>query len=99
MRKMAADALLPGMKLARPVVGQNGMVLLAAGMELNEKWIGRIRDMELDGVLVDGPGERAVPLDEALACLERRFETVRDQPHTALLMQAVRKHMESLYHP
>jgi hypothetical protein len=97
MPKIAKEALSPGMKLAKPIIGQNGMALLAEGTELTEKWIDRIQDMDVTGVFVDGPSDPAVPLDEALAGLEKRFATVHQEPYMGLIKKAVREHIESLY--
>ncbi|MDA8124634.1 MAG: hypothetical protein M0009_05560 [Deltaproteobacteria bacterium] len=97
MPRIAKEALTPGMKLAKPIAGQNGMVLLAEGTELTEKWIERIQDMDVAGVFVEGDSQPAVPLAEALAGLEKRFATVQQEPHMGLIKKAVRAHIESLY--
>lgn len=97
MPKIASDKLLPGMKLARPIIGKNGMTLLGEGTELTERWIENIQNMNVEGIFVEGPSEQEVPLDEALACLEQRFETVYDKPYMALIKTIVRKQIESLY--
>jgi hypothetical protein len=97
MPKIAINKLLPGMKLAKPIIGKNGMTLLGEGTELTERWIQNIQDMNVEGVFVEGPSEQDVPLDEALACLEQRFETVHDKPYMALIKTIVRKQIESLY--
>jgi hypothetical protein len=97
MPKISSDKLLPGMKLAKPIVGKNGMTLLGGGTELTERWIGNIQEMNVEGIYVEGPSEQDVPLDEALALLEKRFETVQDKPYMASIKNVVRKHIESLY--
>jgi hypothetical protein len=97
MPKIASDKLLPGMKLAKPIIGKTGMTLLGEGTELTERWIQNIQDMNVDGIFVDGPSEQDVPLDENLAALEQRFETVHDKPYMALIKTIVRKQIESLY--
>jgi hypothetical protein len=97
MPKFAKENLQPGMKLAKPVLGQNGMVLLPEGAELTEKLIERIQDMDIAAIFVEGPSAQAVPLEEALAALERRFATVQDRPHMGGLKRIVRKHLEGLY--
>jgi hypothetical protein len=97
MPKISSDKLLPGMVLAKPIIGKNGMTLLGEGTELTERWIGNIQEMNVEGIFVEGPSEQPVPLDEALACLEQRFETVRDKPYMALIKSVVRKQIESLY--
>jgi len=97
MPKIASDKLLPGMKLAKPIIGKNGMTLLGEGTELTERWIGNIQDMNVDWISVEGPSEQDVPLDEALASLEKRFETVDDKPYMASIKELVRRKIESLY--
>ncbi|MHB8909937.1 MAG: hypothetical protein ACYDAA_13775 [Syntrophales bacterium] len=97
MPKITSDKLLPGMKLAKPIIGKNGMTLLGEGTELTERWIGNIQDMNVESIFVEGPSEQPVPLDEALASLEQRFETVHDKPYMALIKTVVRKQIESLY--
>jgi hypothetical protein len=98
MPRIASDKLQPGMVLAKPLVGKNGMTLLGEGTELTERWIERIQDMDLEGgIFVEGPSEQTVPLEEALAALEARFETVLDRPHMARIKKIVREQIESLY--
>ena len=97
MPRISSDKLVPGMKLAKPIIGTNGMTLLGEGTELTERWIGNIQDMNLDGIYVEGPSEQDVPLDEALASLEKRFETVEDKPYMASIKSTVRAHIENLY--
>jgi hypothetical protein len=97
MPKIASDKLQPGMKLAKPVIGKNGMVFLGEGTELTEKWIQHLQDMNIEGVFVEGPSEQDVPLEAALASLDQRFETVHDKPYMEFIKKIVRTHIESLY--
>ena len=97
MPRISIDKLMSGMVLVKPLTGKNGMVLLGEGTELTERWIERIRDMDVEGIFVDGPSEQSIPLDEALACIEERFETVQDKPHMGLIKKVVRNHIEKLY--
>lgn len=97
MPKISADRLQPGMKLAKPIIGKNGMTLLGEGTELTERWIENLKDMNVEGIYIEGPSEQEVPLEEALAGLESRFETVSDKPHMASIKNLVRRHIESLY--
>lgn len=97
MPKLARENLQPGMRLAKPVLGQNGMVLLPEGAELTEKLIARIQEMDVAAISVEGPSEQAVPLEEALAALDRRFAAVQEKPHMTALKRLVRKHIEGLY--
>ncbi|MBP7765446.1 MAG: hypothetical protein K4445_01360 [Deltaproteobacteria bacterium] len=97
MPKISVDKLEPGMKLARPVTGPNGMVLLGEGTELTEKWIERIRDMDVAAIYVDGPPVQTLSREEALAALDARFAPVEDKPRMGDIKKLVREHIESLY--
>lgn len=97
MPRISIDALQPGMKLAKPIVGGNGMTLLGEGTELTERWILRLQEMNLEGVFIEGPSEQAVPLDEALAALEARFSTAQDTAFMGRLKQLLQDHIKSLY--
>ena len=97
MLRVGKEALKPGMKLAKPICGQNEMVLLAEGTELTEKWIERIQDMDVNGISVEGASEQAIPREEALAALEERFSSVIHEPHMAEIKRIVQSHIENLY--
>lgn len=97
MPRLAKEALTPGMKLAKPICGANGMVLLAEGTELSEKWIERIQDMDVTHCFVEGASEPTIPKEEALAALEKRFAMVQQEPYMGELKKIVRAHIESLY--
>ncbi len=85
------------MKLAKPIVGKNGMVMLGEGTELTEKWIERIQDMEINGIFVDGPPVQTIPREEALANLEARFVLVEGKPFMNSIKKIVQEHIEGLY--
>jgi predicted metal-dependent phosphoesterase TrpH len=97
MPRVNKEALTPGMKLAKPICGQNGMVMLTEGTELTEKWIERIQDMDISGVFVEGSREPKISREEALTALEERFPAVLQGPYMAEIKKAVRLHIESLY--
>jgi hypothetical protein len=97
MPKIPVDKLEPGMKLARPIVGKNGMVMLGEGTEITEKWIERIRDMEIASIFIDGPAVQMISKEEALANLESRFSLVEGKPLMNAIKKIVQKHIEGLY--
>jgi hypothetical protein len=97
MPKISIENIVPGMILAKPVEGANGMVLLSEGTELGEKWIERLDAMGIDGVWVEGKTEQAVPIEEALAALDERFGPVLEAPYMRAIMKLVRLQIEKLY--
>lgn len=97
MRKITPPQLEPGMKLAKPIIAKNGMVMLGEGTELNEAWVERIRDMDLAFVFIDGAPVQAISKEEALNSLEKRFALVSDKPYMNIVKKAVMEHIEGLY--
>ncbi|MDD3312965.1 hypothetical protein [Pseudodesulfovibrio sp.] len=54
MQKIPIDLARPGMKLARAVTRENGMTIMAEGMELTESLISRLENMKVDRITVQG---------------------------------------------
>jgi hypothetical protein len=97
MPKIPVAKLEPGMKLAKPVVAKNGMVMLGEGTELSATWIERINDMDITSVFVEGPPIQMIPAEEALASLDARFAHVVGKPYMNMIKKIVKEHIESLY--
>lgn len=97
MPKISVDKLMPGMKLSRPIVGKTGMVMLGEGTELTEKWVERIRDMEIASIFIDGPPIQTISKEEALANLDARFALTEGKPFMNVIKKIVREHIEGLY--
>ncbi|HBE95140.1 MAG TPA: hypothetical protein DD766_00465 [Desulfovibrio sp.] len=54
MQKIPLNLAKPGMKLAKAVTRDNGMVVMGPGMELTESHLERLRSMEVDRITVEG---------------------------------------------
>ena len=54
MQKIPIDLARPGMKLGRAVTKENGMTIMAEGMELTESLISRLENMNVDRITVQG---------------------------------------------
>ncbi len=82
MQKIPLKRALPGMKLAKPVVNENGVVLIGAGIELTEGIIHTLERKEIDRVVVEGSplGEIVRPPEERIDELNVRFSNVGDNP-------------------
>jgi hypothetical protein len=96
MPRIPVDKLEPGMKLVKPVM-RGEMILLGEGTELNDNWIQKIKDMEIATVYVDGPSQMSVPKDEMMAQLDKRFQNVADKPYMDVIKKLVQEHIEDLY--
>ena len=97
MRKISLDGLEPGMRLAKPVLNGNGMVLVSEDTELTDLTIDKLKHMDVDSVYVQGPAEQAKPKEEMLHEFEERFGNAEGAPYMDLIKKAVREHIEGLY--
>lgn len=54
MQKIPVRLAKPGMTLAKPILRDNGLVLMAEGTELTEALLGRLPGMNIETVVVKG---------------------------------------------
>ena len=81
--KVSAKNITPGMKLERPVLNKNGLVMLGADTELTEILVKKIQKMDIQVVYVHGTSKALPPLDEVLArLLELNAKRAKDCPAT-----------------
>jgi ribosomal protein L7Ae-like RNA K-turn-binding protein len=97
MSKIAIDKLQSGMKLAKPVINMNGLVMLAEDTELTETLIQKIGDMDIPGVYIQGMTQPDIPKEEMLAGLDKRFKNVEKEPYMDVIKQALKERIEGLY--
>ena len=97
MPKVAIDNLEPGMKTARPVINNSGMVILGENTELTAGLIDRIRNMDVDGIYIHGSSRPSRPMDAFLAEIDGRFRNAGDDPRMDIIRRAIRAHIEGLY--
>jgi hypothetical protein len=96
MPRISVDKLEPGMRLTKPVT-RGEMILLGEGTELTDRWIQKIKDMDVASVYIDGPSHMSVPKDEMMAQLDQRFKNVADEPYMDIIKKLVWEHIEDLY--
>ncbi|SFI89476.1 HD domain-containing protein [Paenibacillus sp. UNC496MF] len=89
MRKMHITSVAPGERLARPILQENGNVLLGAGVELNQRFIDRLMGLGIDILFIDDPlteglePSAAIQDDTRKRATESIFKTmtsIMDQP-------------------
>ncbi len=97
MPRIALDKLQPGMKLAKPVTNRNGLVMLAEDTELTATLIDKISDLDVAGVFIQGMTQPDIPLEEMLDGLDKRFQSVENEPCMDVIKQALKEHIEGLY--
>ena len=95
--KISAKDITPGMKLERPVMNKNGLMMIGADTELTEALVEKIQKMDIQVVYVHGTSTALPPREEVLARFERRFRNVETAPHMDVLKKLLREHIEGLY--
>lgn len=95
MIKIPIDKAKPGMKIAKDVVNEAGMVIITAGNELTESLIKKLLMMNIDFVYVERQKEMP-PKEEIFEEIEKRFKKVTDS-YTLLIKRALKTHIEELY--
>lgn len=96
MRKVSVDTLKPGMKVAKPVVNDSGMILFGAGTALTDSLIERLGNMNVGAVYVEGEAQRQKSKEELLAALDARFSKTGHEPHMAALKQLFKERIEGM---
>lgn len=97
MPRLPPTDLEPGMKLAKPVTNESGMVLLKEGTELTDSLIDKLRNMGVDAVYIKGTSRPALPMEEMLSLLDKRFIRAEGDSNMAIIKKVVREHIEGLY--
>ena len=96
MQKIPLNLAKPGMKLAKPVMNENGRVLCGEGVELSGMLMEKLEKMDIEKVTVEGfpvdmPGEERKPLKTQLEELENRFKMVASDPVLAGMKELFKK--------
>jgi len=84
MQNIPLELATVGMKLAKPVKNQRGMMLCGVGTELTKDILARLSDMEVKQIIVEGPpgdkGEMEKTLSKQIDELHARFWHVEGDP-------------------
>ncbi|QHT59959.1 HD-GYP domain-containing protein [Paenibacillus lycopersici] len=89
MRKTDINSVAPGDKLARPILQENGNVLLGVGVELNQRFIDRLMGLGIETLFVDDPMTEGLEPTSAIRddthkqardAIYKTMTTLMDQP-------------------
>ncbi|MBX3236878.1 MAG: hypothetical protein KF814_12055 [Nitrospiraceae bacterium] len=99
MKRVVLEELTPGMVLAKPVTNSGGMVVLASGAALDDATIGRLRQLGLASVYIEGEAGSSdgKTLAELEADLDSRFSRVNQDPQQRLILEAIRQHLRNTH--
>jgi riboflavin biosynthesis pyrimidine reductase len=78
LQVVSTAELEPGQVLAKAVVNAGGAVLCPAGHALTDATIRHLKNAGVESVALEGGAATGPSLEERLAQLEQRFETVQD---------------------
>ena len=100
MKKVSTNEAEVGMKIARKVENDKGMVLLPEGIELTEAHIGRLKKWGVEEIFVEGEDDSGGGADqvvgdlkmddEFIKVLDHKFEPVKDDPIMQGIYNAVK---------
>jgi hypothetical protein len=91
MRKLQIGMVKPGDKVAKPIFQENGNVLLGEGVELNDRYIDRLRNLGIDFIFIeDGLTADLIPEDtirdetrkQAVDTIYKTMNSFKDQTVT-----------------
>ncbi|HEX8947323.1 MAG TPA: hypothetical protein VF790_00090 [Dissulfurispiraceae bacterium] len=96
MPKVSIENLKVGMKLSKPVLNDNGMILIVEGTEVTTVLIERLSNMNVAAVSVEGAPQNAKTKEELLAELDARFGKTGGEPYMGLIKKLFRERIEAL---
>lgn len=85
------------MKLSKPVMNEEGIVLLGEDTELNEAIIEKLKSLNVATVDIIRVNKPDMSLEKALFELDKRFENVENEPYMAMLKKILKEHITGLY--
>jgi hypothetical protein len=92
-RRITIEEAVPGLRLAKPITGPTGIVVLGAGAELTDALIDRLRTMGVPALHVEPDASRAhVPvktLEQLEQEVRQRFRHAGDDPTLRLIRETV----------
>ncbi len=98
MQKLPLDLVRPGMVLEKPVLRDNGLVLVAKGTEISDTLLKRLENMDVKSVTVEGhPVEiegQAAPksYQERIDSLDYLFRRFQDDPWMNKMKKFIRSY-------
>jgi hypothetical protein len=91
MLKMSVESVGPGAVLAKPIVNNTGIILIAAS--LKEK----LANMGITEVFITGKRVPDIPMEEFVAKINISFSKTEQDPRMAAMKRALLAHVEELY--
>lgn len=97
MIRIAVNNLKPGMKLAKPVQNECGIVFISEGTELTFSTIERLMVMGVSTVMIEGQKTQSKSKEEVLEEVNARFKKTENAKHMGLLKRIIIDHINEIY--
>jgi len=96
LKRVLVEKLKAGMKLAKPVVNDAGMILIGEGTVLLQTHINRLQNMSIITVFVEGTAGPEKTVEELIAELDARFRKTENEPYMATLKRIMKEVIEGM---
>jgi len=97
MLKMSVESVGPGAVLAKPIVNDTGIILIAAGVEITGSLKEKLASMGITEVFIAGKKAPDIPKEEFIANVDLSFSKTGEDPRMAAIKRALLAHIEELY--
>ena len=97
MNKVLLSDVKAGMKLAKPVLSNAGVVLINEGTELSDALVARLHKLSVESVYIESKASQAIPKEERLQAIEQAFTRTRNEPYMTTIKKALDRTVETLY--
>ena len=97
MLKMSVESVEPGAVLAKPIVNETGITLIAAGVEVSGPIKRKLTSMGITEIFVAGRRVPDIPKEEFVAKINASFAKTDEDPRMAAMKRALLAHIEELY--
>jgi len=96
MKKLSVENLKAGVKLAKPIVNESGMIIIGEGTILSDIHIERLRNMNVNSVFIEGTAGPSKSREELLAELDARFRKTEEEPYMLVLKKIFKEQIEGM---
>ena len=97
MLKVSLESVTPGAVLAKPIMNDAGIVLIAAGVEVYEPLKRKLASMGITEVFVVGRRIPDVSKEDFIAHVNQSFAKTGTDERMATMKNALLAHIEELY--
>jgi hypothetical protein len=97
MIKVLVESVGAGAVLAKPIVNETGIILIAAGIEITEPLKKKLASMGITEVFIEGKRVPDISKEEFVAKVNVSFVKTELDPRMAAMKRALLAHIEEVY--